>query len=358
MKRIISVILVLTILIVPQTIYGQNNFNLQNLVFDTADYLYNTVAEPQFGSVGGEWTVLGLARSGAEIPALYFDNYYKNTEEYVKNCNGILHNKKHTEYSRLVLALTAIGKNPCNVAGYNLLTSLADYEKTIRQGINGAIWALIALDCGNYDIPVNPDANIQATRQMYVNHILQKQTPDGGWALSGNAADPDVTAMALVALSKYQDNEDVGKATQRALACLSALQNENGGFSSYETENSESTVQVIVALCELGISLYDNRFVKNGNTLLDNLMNYKCPDKGFRHTLDGTENLMATEQAFYGIVALKRTTDKKSSLYNMNDVAPSFNGDKNNTFNQDLFFMQKFPYGFILHFLGRSFYGE
>ena len=55
--------------------------------------------------------------------------------------------KKHTEYSRVILALTSIGKDAQNICGYDLTAPLLDYDKTVWQGINGAIWALIALDC-------------------------------------------------------------------------------------------------------------------------------------------------------------------------------------------------------------------
>ncbi len=322
MKKFISIILSLVmILSLSPFVYAENSYDINAVISDTANYLYKTVSNPQVGSIGGEWAVLGLARSDENIPKEYFENYYQVVEKYVKDHNGVLHNKKYTEYSRVIVALSSIGKNPQDVAGYNLLTPLGDYEKTIWQGINGAIWALIALDSKNYEIPQNSDATIQATREMYVNHILKKQTSDGGWALTGDVADPDVTGMALQALSKYQDNEKVKSATEKALVCLSNMQNENGGFSSYDTENSESNVQVVVALCELGIPYNDVRFVKNGNTILDELMSYYNKGNGFNHTSTGSgANLMATEQAFYGLVAVKRQQEGKSSLYRMSDA--------------------------------------
>ena len=330
MKKFIAIILsLIMILSLSPFVYAENNCDIDSVISDTANYLYKTVSEPQVGSIGGEWLILGLARRGEGIPKEYFENYYQVVEKYVKDHNGILHNKKYTEYSRVIVALSSIGKNPTDVAGYNLLTPLADFEKTVWQGINGAIWALIALDSGNYDIPSNPDAKIQATREMYVNHILEKQTADGGWALTGDVADPDVTGMALQALSKYQDNDKVKSATEKALSCLSNMQNENGGFSSYDTENSESNVQVIVALCELGIPFNDARFVKNGNTVLDELMSYYNKGNGFNHTSDGSgANLMATEQAFYGLVAVKRMTEGKNSLYRMNDAISITNNNE------------------------------
>ena len=159
--------------------------SLDDAVNGSAAYMLKTVANPQVGSIGGEWAVIGLARSGYDVPQSYWDNYYTTVEEYVKACDGNLHDKKYTEYSRLIVALTAIGADPTDVADYNLLTALGDYDKTIWQGLNGPIWALIALDSGNYEMPVNPNAKTQATRQMYIDRILECQLPDGGWSLFG-----------------------------------------------------------------------------------------------------------------------------------------------------------------------------
>lgn len=303
---------------------------LGGAITDTAEYMYKTVKTPQVGSIGGEWAVLGLARSGYSVPEAYYQNYYATVESYVKACGGVLHDKKYTEYSRLIVALTSIGKDPANVAGYNLLTPLGDYDKTIWQGLNGPIWALIALDSGSYAMPKNPSAKVQATREMYIKRILDCQLSDGGWSLFGGSAaassgdgvsDPDITGMALQALAKYQDRADVKKATSEALACMSKKQNSQAGFSSWGTQNSESCVQVAVALCELGIPLEDSRFVKNGKTMLNNLMTFYLPKNGFLHTADGSgSNQMATEQAFYGLVAIQRLQNGKPSLYRMTDA--------------------------------------
>ena len=324
MRKIISIFLSLIIMFAAIETSFAESYDISFVLNDTADYIYKTVSNPQVGSIGGEWAVLGLARSRADISDEYYQNYYKNVEDYVKKCNGKLHDKKYTEYSRVIIALTAIGKDPRDVAGYNLLAPLSDYEKTIWQGINGAIWALVALDSGNYKMPENSDAKVLATREMYINHILEKQTPDGGWALTGDIADPDVTGMALQALSKYQHNINVKAATERAVECLSKMQKENGGFSSFGAETSESSVQVLVALCELGISVNDARFVKNEKSVLDNILSYYDNGNGFKHIYKDGTNLMATEQCFYALVALKRVSEGENSLYNMSD-AKQFN---------------------------------
>lgn len=83
-----------------------------------------------------------------------------------------------------MLALTAIGKDPASVAGFNLLKPLADFEQVTKQGINGTIFALLALDSGNYEIPENPDAAVQATRQMYVDDCSRGNCRTADWTLT------------------------------------------------------------------------------------------------------------------------------------------------------------------------------
>ena len=319
-KSMVFFICLMMILNLSSQAFAADIDTIDSLVNETAEYLYKSAPDPQVGSIGGEWAVMGLARSGADIPDEYFENYYKTAEKYIKDCGGVLNDKKYTEYSRVVLALTAIGKNPTDISGYNMLIPLGDYEKTVWQGINGSIWALIALDSGNYEIPKNENANVRATREMYIKNILDNQNADGGWSLSGEKSDADVTAMALQALGKYQDNESVKTAIENALFFISESQQANGGFLSQETENAESCAQMIVALCELGISIDDLRFIKNGNTILDSMLSYYKKGNGFKHTKDGMVNQMATEQCFCALVAVKRFNDKKNSLYSMSDA--------------------------------------
>lgn len=329
LSLLLTIVLMMS-LCIPVMAVSKTEIN--SAVTKSAEYMLSTVRMPQVGSIGGEWAVIGLARSGYPVPQEYWDSYYTTVEDYVESCEGILHKKKYTEYSRVTVALTAIGADPTDVAGYNLLTPLGDFDKTIWQGINGPVWALIALDTGNYEMPVNTEAKRQATRQMYIDEILRRQLNDGGWNLTDEGgsgkADPDITGMALQALAKYQDQSTVKKATDKALTCLSEMQDNKGGFASWGTSNSESVIQVIVALCELGIDLNDSRFVKNGHTLLDNLMTYRNNDGSFRHNADGSgSDQMASEQGFYGIVATMRAEQGKNNLYHMSDCAIHVSGN-------------------------------
>ena len=286
----------------------------------TASYLQSQVKEPSFGALGGDWLVFGLARSGADVSQKYLDTYYKNVVNYVEETGGVLSERKYTEYSRVVLALTAIGKDPRDVAGYDLLLPLADFDETVSQGLNGAIFALLALDSGRYDIPEKPNAATQATRELYVAEILRREIETGGWALSGNEPDADMTAMALQALAKYRDDPEASAAIERGITALSSMQEPNGAYLSWGEENSESVSQVITALTELGISPEDSRFVKNGQTLLSSLERFSCEDGGYRHTLSSGADEMASEQALYALAAVHRAQAGLSTLYDMTDV--------------------------------------
>ena len=172
MKKTLSLVLVLCCLLaLTAPVNAAKEPDLQTLVNDTAKYMLSAVKAPEPGDVGGEWAVLGLARSGYAVPEGYFEGYYGRLEAYVKEKKGILHKRKYTDYSRVIIALSALGKDARDVGGYNLLTPLGDYEKTIWQGLNGPIWALIALDSANYPMPQNRSAATQATRQMYISTI-------------------------------------------------------------------------------------------------------------------------------------------------------------------------------------------
>ena len=311
-----SALLLLLAMMLSLTACGKEETQLEK----TARYLQAQVPEPTCTAVGGDWLVFALARSGVKVPQKYFDTYYKNTEEYVSSVNGVLSRKKNTEYSRVILALKAIGKDPQNVAGYDLLLPLGDFDETVSQGVNGAIFALLALDSRNYEIPINPEVDTQATRELYVEEILKREIPTGGWALTGGEPDADVTAMALQALAKYREDADVLVAVERGVTALADLQEPNGAYTSWGEENSESVSQVIVALTELGISPDDERFVKNGQTLEQVLLRFAQEDGSFRHTADGKSDEMATEQALYALAAISRAQDGRTTLYDITDT--------------------------------------
>lgn len=291
------------------------------------------LTSPDFGS---EWGILGLARSGyLEKGIKYFNDYYTRVAAYAskatKNAQelgapaGALHLVKCTENSRLIIALSALGRDARSVGECDLTAPYEKFSWIEGQGLNSVVFALIALDTVGYE---TKDTTI---RQQCISYILGRQLSDGGWNYQEDAAtsDPDMTAMSLQVLANYQEQEKVQAAVSAAVGRLSAMQNSDGSYTSYEAVNSESISQVIVACAALGIDPHtDSRFVKNGKSAVDALLTfYNTEKRAFHHTMkdkDGNPtdvDGMATEQAAYAMTAYQRLMNGKTSLYDMSDVA-------------------------------------
>lgn len=310
-----------------------------NEVCDTMEFV---VSDPAFGSMGGEWAALVLGRAGRmteEWKTKYLaavKTSFDNVSETLKAQNK-LHRTKLTENSRAIIGLYSAGADVTDFNGWNLCAPLAgdnvggdkteesaDYTATLKQGINGPIYALIALDYAGYNsegetkVTNVTEENTTTLRDDYLNYILSKEIPGGGWALFGDSADPDITMMAVQALSKYTYLPEVNDAVERALTVMSSKQNDQGGYSSWGSVNAESIAQVICGLTMLGIDpTTDERFIKNGNTLVDALKSFSADcvkDKvtyseyrGYAHAEQNgvmKYDQMATEQAGYAMVAL------------------------------------------------------
>ena len=288
-----------------------------------------SVTEPSFGTDAGEWTVFALARGGYYAnDSQYFADYYDRIVKYVNstaaevNLSGALDKNKSTDNSRLIMALSAIGKDAASVGNWDLVEAYSanGINWIKKQGMNGTIWSLIALDCGGYD---TSDPTI---RQQCVDAIVSAQHEDGGWSLVTAKAQPsnvDITGMTLTALYPYRDQPAVAEACEEAFAWLSESQLDNGGFPYGQGETSESCVWAIVAATTWGINPdTDARFIKNGNSAIDNLLTYYREDEAMFEHIRGSDNgmYMATDQATYGLVAYDRLLNGKPALYDYSDV--------------------------------------
>ena len=311
-------------------------------------------------STATDWLVLALGRYG-----YYNDNgdyvylidegyneYLSAMKSYIEKTyaqnGGILHRVKATEWHRAVVVIEALGGDPTDFGVYNgqPIDLIADgsYNNSSpgKQGINGWIWGLIALDTGLYDVP----ENAKYSREQFITEILSRQLTDGvngneygGWVLSGYGAnsDVDITAMAIQALAPYYNDETiytytngnskkevsktVRECVDEALECLSAKMDENGTFASWGTNNVEGVSQVLVALCSLGIDpAKDERFItESGKTILDGVLKFRLSDGGFCHDIGGGRNSMANDQATYALVSYWRFESGMRALYDMRD---------------------------------------
>ena len=293
-------------------------------------YIQSAVSAPVVSYLFGEWAVLGQARAKVPLSEAYIAAYYEKVVAYVKaniGSDGVLvdpesHNPTVTDNERIILALTAIGKDPANVGGENLLKALQNKDimqvtDTSNTDINGLVMGLLALNSRNYT----------SDTSWLVQAVLAQQNEDGSWRASADTkpvGDVDMTAMALQALAPYYKdggNETVNTAVEKALNWLSGKY--RSGYDS-----SESCAQVVIALSALNLDANtDARFTKTveGKTLsvLGNLLQYRVAENGgFKHQFaDKAVNEMATEQALCAMAAYARFTEKANALYDMTDAA-------------------------------------
>lgn len=293
-------------------------------------YIQSAVSAPVVSYLFGEWAVLGQARAKVPLSEAYIAAYYEKVVAYVKaniGSDGVLvdpesHNPTVTDNERIILALTAIGKDPANVGGENLLKALQNKDimkvtDTSNTDINGLVMGLLALNSRNYT----------SDTSWLVQAVLEQQNKDGSWRASADTkpvGDVDMTAMALQALAPYYKdggNETVNTAVEKALNWLSGKY--RSGYDS-----SESCAQVVIALSALNLDANtDARFTKTveGKTLsvLGNLLQYRVAENGgFKHQFaDKAVNEMATEQALCAMAAYARFTEKANALYDMTDAA-------------------------------------
>ena len=285
-----------------------------------------TVTEPVFGSTAGEWTVFDLARGGHyDLDNKYFADYYDhivatvNTMAARVDAGGKLAKNQSTENSRLIVALSAIGKDATSVGNWDLVAPYDDIEWVNKQGINGTMWALIALDSHDYTVR-------EGLREELVEELLSLQHDDGGWSLANInmelASNVDVTGMVLTALAPYKNDADVAAAAAEAIEWLSGQQLTTGGFP-YGTngETSESCAWAIVALTAWGINPdTDERFIKDGKSAVDNLLSYYIEDEAMFAHQGNTSNIMGTEQAIYALAAYDRFVNEEPALFDFSDV--------------------------------------
>ena len=304
--------------------------NFDKVYADTKKYIQNNVPAPVVASDRGEWAVLGLARAGVELSDAYIQAYYGKVVAYVQKnmgADGVLldpesHNPTVTDNERIILALTAIGKDPTNVGDKNLLTALQNKDimqvtNTSDTDINGLVFGLLALNSGNY------------TQDSYwlVQAILTQQNADGSWSASADTkpdGDVDMTAMALQALAPYYNeggDTTVNAAVDKALQWLSAKYKGTGYTSA------ESCAQVVVALSALQLNANsDSSFVKTVDgaptSVLGDLLRYYLGEgQGFKHAASGkTADQKATEQALYAMAAYERYCRRTKALYDMTDA--------------------------------------
>ncbi|TLS35918.1 DUF4430 domain-containing protein [Pseudalkalibacillus caeni] len=295
----------------------------------------NLIAYIMEKGVSSEWEAIALHHAGKKIPAGYLDSL----KAKVGSSNGEF--RIVTDYERMVLGVKAAGGDPTSFAGYNLIEKIYNNERMTNQGTNGVIFGLLALNSGDYNIPVSAEWD----QEKLVDYLIENQLDTGGWALYGTTGDPDITAMALSAIAPYKDQEEVKTAIENAVNWLTKQQNANGGFETENGETSESTAEAIIGLTAIGKNPAGASFTKgmdsdvqaassssaqSENNLITNLLSFQNEDGGFAHLIGEESNDIASAKGILALVAYQNFVAGKASVYELDRVTVDDTaGDKN-----------------------------
>ena len=281
------------------------------------------------GSTLSDWTAIAFHLAGIEDD---YEGYEAALREYVSGCyekRGYIDKVKSTEYQRIILTVLALGKDPRdfgtdgNGEPLDLLAEgTYDFKGSSlgRQGLNGWIFALIALDSKNYEVP----DGARYTKEEIIDEIIAGQSEEGGLGLTKGSSEVDITAMAIQALSPYYETrEDVKACVDRGLDWLSLQMSDNCKFGYTGVESSESSSQVIIALCSLGIDPEkDSRFCRGKGNVLEALEDFRRDDGGYAHDLsEGFSDYMATQQAMLALISAYRLKTGQPRIYDFSSEA-------------------------------------
>lgn len=293
---------------------------LDKLISETANALSSVNGQPGTvladmdvvtpGSSASDWIAITLAR--CNVPESY-SQYLDALQKYVEARyaeDGGLHDVKATEYHRISLVVLSLGGDPTNFGTKpdgTPIDLIADGtydfgEKELGlQGLNGWIWALIALDASGVEVP----EDARYSRQDMIDAIINAQNDDGSFALDKGNGDVDITAMALQALSPYVGRYD--REITNTVNWLSLKMSDNCTFFYGTSESSESLSQVIMAVTALNWGVGDMvGFVRDGQTMYTALNRFRCENGLYKHQQeDEKPDYLATVQALQALLSIR-----------------------------------------------------
>ena len=245
-------------------------------VTESKDYLATATQEENAKAVYALWT------SGATVPSGFYDEYLQALADWL----DLAVKRGKTAYiPGAIRTVSAMGLDVTNFAGHDLMNALRKPElvETDEDRLDMLIDLDAAGDAGKKD-------EFSALREQLLTEALARQQSSGEFRYTskwpaelrqkGVDDEPDrfdyilLTAKSAQALAPYQSRKDVSTAIDKALTYLSEQQLPSGGFVKYGDEDVEEDAAGLEMLAALGISLADERFTKDGHTVLDGMMDW------------------------------------------------------------------------------------
>ena len=275
---------------------------------DEAEQAYRTVTEKTIQQVEesrndrplsvqqrNTQAVYALWISGADVPDGFYDEYLQALADWL---DAAAQSSRYAYIPTAIRTVASMGLDVTDFAGHDLLDPLR--EPDLVTADEDRLYMLLDL---SYAGDAGKTGEFAALRDTLLTEALARQQSSGQFRYStmpgtelrfnglkrgemlsvmrgGVAKYPDrfayilLTAQSVQALAPYRDRKDVSAAVDKALDYLSEQQLPGGGFARLGEENVQEDAAVLEMLSALGISLMDERFTKDGHTVLDGMMGW------------------------------------------------------------------------------------
>lgn len=260
-----------------------------------------------------DWAIFALGRNQEEGCEKLYEDYYQGVLALLADPAAKL---IPSDYIRLSLSLTAIGIDPRNIEGNDLLEKIdqADREMYFKMSTSSLAYALALME--RY-----PDSFSGTLKEDTIQKILDAQQADGSFEYTAGAgfSDPDSTAQAMQGLMLLGDT--YASEIQAAVDWLKAQMNEDGAILNWGAANPSSTAQVLIAFAQKGeVPANDQE-----KTLYDGIMTFALDNGSFLdanwQTGELEYNEYTTGQCFQALVAYSRMVNGQSALFDLSDAA-------------------------------------
>ena len=202
----------------------------------------------------------------------------------------------YTYAAGAVRAMQYLGMDPGDINGLDYIVPLTNTSKaapTSTQNFNSYLYDIASIDP---EVWRSRGVDGDMLAEQFITRVLADQTLDGGFdgyygysvatakegeTVIGQGSVPE-TISALSALASYRDKENVAAAIEAGLTYLSSVQLADGSFECWgDTPNGAVTLSMLNLMDKLDISIDDERFVKNGNTVADAMRTFYVDGVGF-----------------------------------------------------------------------------
>ncbi len=175
------------------------------------------------------------------------------------------------DFARMVMVISAVGKDPTNFGDVNYLTMLKSYYDGEQFGdpdsIEDDAFVILALVSSGDEEQRTKDMITKATR-----YIKRQNETDGGWGQFGGGSNVKTTSLAIQALIAAGEDEEP-QVVENALKYLKNAQDDDGGYS--DVKATSYAIQAFIAAGE---------YPSNYNKTIDYLLSLQQADGSFNYT--------------------------------------------------------------------------